>query len=92
MFNLSIYSFIFELQQFFNPEVSFDFMNKFFGFVKEKVTRDYDQCIYKFEWNPTARSYGACGPEVTIKYEEMDANSDYAFLQDWFVSGMTESA
>lgn len=55
------------------------------------MTNDYDQTIYKFEWHPNEASSEE-EIEEEIAMEQVDPNnSEYKFLEEWFVTAMNEN-
>lgn len=84
---------IYNLQGCLNPQACLNFANEFLTYVKEKVINDYDQTIYKFEWHPSAeQEFGEDTEEEVIMTEiNPDYNPEYKFLEDWFVSQMSDN-
>jgi len=51
--------------------------------VKRIVTKDHDECMYKFHWKPSAK-------DVVNYSEEAPDNEKYFFLKPWFVDKAEE--
>ncbi|XP_046426717.1 decapping and exoribonuclease protein-like [Neodiprion fabricii] len=58
-----------------NASECMNFCNEFLNFVQSVVTKDYNECVYKFEWVP--------GNDVQV--HQMDSESKYSFLRPWFI-------
>lgn len=58
-----------------NPSKCMHFCNEFLNRVKNTVTKDYDECIYKFEQKP------GCNVELEI----LSGSSEYSFLPKWYI-------
>lgn len=83
---------IYILQKCLNHQACLNFVSEFLSYVKEKVTNYYNQTIYKFEWYPKSQEGMKEEIEDEISMKEIDPNnSEYAFLEDWFVSQMKEN-
>lgn len=54
------------------------FSKIFLDNVKRIVTEDYDKCIYKFHWKPSAK-------DVVTYSEGAPNNERYFFMKPWFV-------
>lgn len=46
--------------------------------VKRIVTKDHNECMYKFYWDP-------CAKKIVNYTEEAPDNEMYHFLKSWFV-------
>lgn len=57
------------------------FSNDFLDYVKKIVTRDHDQCLYKFTLKPE-------GDRIHVA--ELSPQCEYKFLQPWYVEAITE--
>ena len=52
-----------------------NFCNEFLNHVKTVVTREYNECIYNFEYNLDDR----------IEMKSLSSNSEFSFLPDWYI-------
>ncbi|XP_032682566.1 decapping and exoribonuclease protein-like [Odontomachus brunneus] len=55
------------------------FCKIFLDYVKRTVIKDHDECMYKFQWNPSTR-------DIVHYSEECPNNEMYTFLKPWFTS------
>lgn len=78
---MEYFTFIF-LQLYWDPNVCFHFLHEFLSYLKATVVDDYEDCIYKFEWQPGW---------TKIKVEEVSSSSECAFLSESFIKGMNNN-
>lgn len=58
------------------------FCKIFLDNVKRIVTKDHNECIYKFHWKPITNN--------TVSYDEEAPDKKYRFLEPWFIDKIEE--
>lgn len=61
--------------------MALNFVDEFLKFVKRTVTKNFDECVYKFTWVPNSN----------IVVNELSHNDELAFIPSWFVIAATIS-
>lgn len=59
------------------------FCKTFLDNVKRIVTKDHNECMYKFHWKPSVKN-------IVNYHEEAPNNEKYFFLKPWFVDKAEE--